>query len=262
MEFAKKSRCLKLQRYFIPEGNWQGDKLTITGDDAHHIIRVMRGNTGDELICNHPSGHAILGEITTLDQQQVTVSIVEKLHETVELPIHVTIAQGLPKGDKLEYVLQKGTELGASGFIPFTADRSVVKWDEKKSSKKMTRFAKIVKEASEQSHRNLIPQVTPIMNLDGLIEATKEYDVKIFAYEEETKTNHFRSFASIVSKLKSNQRIVVCIGPEGGFSNNEVTLLKESGFQSVRLGPRILRTETAPLYVLASISYQFEELGC
>lgn len=251
-----------MQRYFVPEGNWQSDELVISGDDAHHIIRVMRGNIGDKLICNHPSGHAILGEITNLNQQQVTVSIGEELHETVELPIYVTIAQGLPKGDKLEYVLQKGTELGASGFIPFTADRSVVKWDEKKSSKKMARFAKIVKEASEQSHRNRIPQISSVLNVDGLIEATKEYDVKMFAYEEEAKTNHFQSFAAIVSKLKLYQKIVVCIGPEGGFSDSEVTLLKENDFQSVRLGPRILRTETAPLYVLASISYQFEELGC
>lgn len=251
-----------MQRYFVPEGNWLDDKFTITGDDAHHIIRVMRGNIGDELIGNHPSGYAVLGEIIAIEQQHVTALIKKKLEEKVELPVHVTIAQGLPKGDKLEYVLQKGTELGASEFIPFAADRSVVKWDAKKASKKMARFAKIVKEASEQSHRNLIPEITSIMNIDELITATKEYDVKIFAYEEEAKTNHFQSFASIVSKLKSNQRIVVCIGPEGGFSGEEATLLRENGFQSVRLGPRILRTETAPLYILASISYQFEELGC
>lgn len=251
-----------MQRYFVPESNWQDDKLTITGDDAHHIIRVMRGNLGDELICNHPSGYAVLGEISHIDQQRVTVFILKILEEKVELPVHVTIAQGLPKGDKLEYVLQKGTELGASQFIPFSADRSVVKWDAKKSSKKMARFAKIVKEASEQSHRNLVPRITSIMNVDRLIEETKEYDMKIFAYEEEAKTNQFQSFASVIKKLDLNQRLVVCIGPEGGFSENEVTLLKENGFQSVRLGPRILRTETAPLYILASISYQFEELGC
>lgn len=251
-----------MQRYFVPEDNWQDDALVITGDDAHHIIRVMRGVIGDKLIGNHPSGYAVFGKITAIDQQQVTVRILEKLQEKVELPIQVTIAQGLPKGDKLEYVMQKGTELGASEFIPFSADRSVVKWDAKKSSKKMTRFAKIVKEASEQSHRNLIPRITSIMNIDGLIASTKEYDVKIFAYEEEAKTNHFQSFAQVLSELKLNQRIVACIGPEGGFSANEVTRLKENGFQSVRLGPRILRTETAPLYILASISYQFEELGC
>lgn len=253
---------LQLQRYFVPEDNWQDDQLTITGDDAHHVIRVMRGNIGDKMICNHPSGYAILGEIIAIEQQLVMVAIKEKLQETVELPVHITIAQGLPKGDKLEYVLQKGTELGAAQFIPFSADRSVVKWDEKKASKKMSRFAKIVKEASEQSHRNRVPEVTSVMTVDKLITETKEYDVKIFAYEEEAKTDHFVSFASVVSKLKTKQQIVVCIGPEGGFSDHEVTILKENDFKSVRLGPRILRTETAPLYVLASISYQLEELGC
>ncbi|WP_404453060.1 16S rRNA (uracil(1498)-N(3))-methyltransferase [Virgibacillus necropolis] len=251
-----------MQRYFVPEGNWEDDELIITGDDSHHVIRVMRGDIGDKMICNHPSGYAVLGEIISIDQQCVTLSIKERLQETVELPVQVTIAQGLPKGDKLEYVLQKGTELGASCFIPFSAERSVVKWDEKKASKKMSRFAKIVKEASEQSHRNRIPQVTRVMNIEGLIAETDEYDVKIFAYEEEAKTDHFVTFASILTRLKSSQRIVVCIGPEGGFSGNEVALLKENGFKSVRLGPRILRTETAPIYVLACISYQFEELGC
>ncbi|MFZ3576495.1 16S rRNA (uracil(1498)-N(3))-methyltransferase [Virgibacillus sp. DJP39] len=250
-----------MQRYFVPEENWEEDRLIITGDDAHHVIRVMRGSVGDKIICNHPSGYAVLGELVTIDDN-VTVSIVKFLQETVELPIHVTIAQGLPKGDKLEYVLQKGTELGASRFIPFTADRSVVKWDQKKASKKMTRFAKITKEASEQSHRNRIPQISSVMSLKELIEDTKDYDVKIFAYEEEAKTDSFVSYASVISKLKSKQKIIVCIGPEGGFSNNEVDLLKENNFLSVRIGPRILRTETASLYVLASISYQFEELGC
>ncbi|ASN07350.1 16S rRNA (uracil(1498)-N(3))-methyltransferase [Virgibacillus necropolis] len=251
-----------MQRYFVPEGNWQDEKLIISGDDAHHVIRVMRGNIGDKVICNHPSGYAVFGEIESIDQHNVTVLITERLRETVELPVHVTIAHGLPKGDKLEYVLQKGTELGASEFIPFSADRSVVKWDEKKAAKKLSRFAKIVKEASEQSHRNRIPNVTPIMSINGLIDETNEFDVKIFAYENEAKTDRFVSFASVLSRLKTDQQIVVCIGPEGGFSDNEVTLLKKNDFQSVRLGPRILRTETAPLYVLASISYQFEELGC
>lgn len=251
-----------MQRYFIPAENWNGHNIKIIGDDAHHIIRVMRGEIGEEIICNHPSGSAVVGEIIKIDHQQVTVLIKEKIDETVEMPVHVTIAQGLPKGDKLEYVLQKGTELGASEFIPFSADRSVVKWDEKKASKKMSRFAKIVKEASEQSHRNRIPEVASVMKINNLIEVTQGYDVKIFAYEEEAKTDTFVSFASILSALKMNQRIIICIGPEGGFSDKEVSLLKENDFKSVRLGPRILRTETASLYALASISYQFEELGC
>ncbi|WP_430785171.1 16S rRNA (uracil(1498)-N(3))-methyltransferase [Virgibacillus flavescens] len=251
-----------MQRYFVPEDQWENNNLIISGDDAHHITRVMRGNTGDKLICNHPNGYAVLGEITSLEQERVSVLILESIEESVELPVSVTIAQGLPKGDKLEHVLQKGTELGAFKFIPFSADRSIVKWDEKKASKKMFRFAKIVKEASEQSHRNRIPDVTPVMKIEQLIAESKEYDVKIFAYEEEAKTKEFVSFASVINQLKSDQRIIVCIGPEGGFSDMEVSLLKENNFKSVRLGPRILRTETASLYVLASISYQLEELGC
>ncbi|MUK87081.1 16S rRNA (uracil(1498)-N(3))-methyltransferase [Ornithinibacillus sp. L9] len=251
-----------MQRYFIPAEGWQDQYVTISGDDAHHIIRVMRYQKDDQIICNHPDTNAAICRITEIEDGVVYLVIEKWLDENVELPVQVTIAQGLPKGDKLDLVLQKGTELGAYGFIPFKADRSVVKWDNKKEKKKQERFTKIVKEASEQSHRNRIPVVYNPMNLTELIEESAHYSVKIFAYEEEAKVSEYLSFSKIVSQLSKKDRVLVCIGPEGGFSLDEVEKLKTHGFMAVRLGPRILRTETAPLYVLASISYHTEELGC
>lgn len=251
-----------LQRYFVPAVNWREDEVIISGDDAHHIMRVMRNQEGNKLICNHPEGRAALCKITVLDNEIVHASIEEWLSEMTELPVDVTIAQGLPKGDKLELVLQKGTELGASTFIPVQAERSVVVWDTKKTEKKLQRYSKIVKEASEQSHRNKLPHINPVTTTDKLIKESVAYDMKLFAYEEEAKTADFQSFGTIIDKLEVGNRVLVCIGPEGGFSEKEANDLKQNGFLSVRLGPRILRTETAALYVLASISYHLEELRC
>mgnify|MGYP001289221199 CR=1 FL=1 len=251
-----------MQRYFIPEANWEIDEVLITGQDAHHISRVMRKKIGDFVICNHPNGKAAKCQLAVIDKQTVKAKIIEWINDTSELPIHVTIAQGLPKGDKIEYVLQKGTELGAKEFIVYNADHTIVRWDHKKTEKKIHRFNKIVKEASEQSRRNNIPYIHPLANIDYLVEKSNGYDVKIFAYEDEAKTNQFHSLANELRRLQVNGRLFACIGPEGGFSEQEVHILKSIGFAPVRLGPRILRTETAALYLLSSISYHFEELGC
>lgn len=249
-----------LQRYFVPSENWTDNRVIITDDDAHHINRVIRSRTGDEIICNHPNGKAAVCRITGIEKEKVDTTISEWLEESVEPLIDVTIAQGLPKSDKLEFVLQKGTELGAAAFIPVQADRSVVIWDEKKAEKKMKRYAKIIKEASEQSHRNKIPTVKNVTPLTKLVSESNDYDIKLFAYEEEAKTVDFQSFGKAVSTMRPGDRILIVIGPEGGFSSREAESLKQNKFIPVRLGPRILRTETASLYALASISYHFEEL--
>lgn len=253
---------IELQRYFISSSDFQDNNVVITGDDVHHISRVMRNSVGNKIICNNEHGKAARCRITNIEERAVHAVIEEWLDETVELPVHVAIAQGIPKGDKFELILQKGTELGASSFIPFQAERSVSIWDSKKTEKKLKRFKKIVKEAGEQSHRNKIPTIEQTMSIKSLIDIGKDYDVKIFAFEEEAKVSNPQSFGTILNGLQSKQSLLVCIGPEGGFSQKEADLLKENGFHSVRLGPRILRTETAALYVLASISYHFEEMRC
>lgn len=252
----------KLQRYFIPSSDFEGDQVFIKGDDVHHIIRVMRNKVGDHIICNNDHAQAALCRIIEMKDDAVYAIVEKWLDESVELPVAVTIAQGIPKGDKFELILQKGTELGADSFIPFQAERSVAVWDPKKLEKKMKRFNKIVKEASEQSHRNKVPAIDNAMSIQALIEESKNFNVKLFAYEEEAKVSDYKSFGTIINALLPNQSLLVCIGPEGGFSLKEAELLKEEGFHPVRLGPRILRTETAALYVLASISYHFEELRC
>ncbi|MEI3613334.1 16S rRNA (uracil(1498)-N(3))-methyltransferase [Pseudogracilibacillus sp. SO30301A] len=251
-----------MQRYFIPKANWSNEFIDITDDDAHHINRVMRFKQGDKIICAHPDGKAAICQIIYLEKNKVKVEIKEWLDTNSELPVHVAIAQGLTKGNKLELIFQKGTELGAQKFCLFEADRSIVKWDKKKSEQKLKRYRKIIKEASEQCHRNQSPILEEPNSLLEIVEKSTNYDVKLFAYEEEAKVDNYSSFGAVLSQVKENEKLLIFIGPEGGFSIEEAMFLKDNNFVPIRLGKRILRTETASLYALASISYHFEELRC
>lgn len=250
-----------MQRYFVSSENWKDDVVTITGDDAKHILKVMRMQVGDHFICCDNKGRTSLCEIIEVDGTEVETKIVNDIEKSAELPVSVTIAQGLPKGDKLEYIIQKGTELGALSFFPFSADRSVVKWDDKKAVKKKERLEKIAKEAAEQSHRNRVPVILNPGSFSDLLKMAEQYKIKIVAFEEEAKQNEISKFASALSSADLGDSILCVIGPEGGISDKEATLLSDHGFVLCGLGPRILRTETAPLYLLSAISYHFELKG-
>lgn len=245
-----------MQRYFVKE--CVGEQFIITGEDHHHITRVMRLKDNDQILCTTLDGRSAVCSIAEITGENVIANVVKWVEGTSELPIKVTIASGLPKGDKLEWVIQKGTELGADKFIPFTAARSVVKWDEKKSAKKVERWQKIAKEAAEQSHRSHIPVVEHPNSLKLLLEASIKFDYKLIAYEEDAKQGEVSILANVLEKMQEGQSLIIVFGPEGGLTEEEVSLLRENGFMSCGLGPRILRTETAPLYVLSAVSYHFE----
>ncbi|WP_117169180.1 16S rRNA (uracil(1498)-N(3))-methyltransferase [Paraliobacillus sediminis] len=249
-----------MQRYFVTASGWSDAHVTITDDAIHHITRVMRMEIGDKIICNHSEGKAAICVIKTISEERIVTEIVEWQNQTVELPVRVTIAQGLPKGDKLELILQKGTELGAAAFIPLQAERSIVKWDNKKANKKNERFKKIIKEASEQSHRTLLPKMEKVASLQDVILMSASFEHKLVAYEETARDLPTNKLSHFLNQMAPSDQVLLCIGPEGGFSQKEINELHNADFQSIRLGPRILRTETAALYALASISYHFEEL--
>lgn len=247
-----------MQRYFVSKEQMSHSSVTITGDDVKHIAKVMRMQVGDRIICCNNEGETAICEIREITQSSVRAVIVEQIQEKRELPIKIIIAQALPKGDKLEYVIQKGTELGATQFLLFQGDRSVVKWDGKKGDKKLERYCKIAKEAAEQSHRNIIPQVNFIQSLKEIILRASFYTKKIFAYEEMGKRLEHWGLKESFQQLKAGDSLLIVIGPEGGLSEKEVEFLLANDFLACSLGPRILRTETAALYVLAAASYHFE----
>lgn len=250
-----------MQRYFIVEklkDDYQSTEIILTGEQHHHIVRVMRMEIGDQVYLVFPEHKAIIAKIKHIENESVTLVWVSDENSQKELPIQVSIASGLPKGDKLDYIIQKGTELGASFFIPFQASYSITKWDKKKSEKKLVRLKKIAQEAAEQSHRTRIPEVMSVISFKELLNLSTSYDACIVAYEESAKEGESLNFSKTLNELQPNDRVLLVFGPEGGLSREEIERLTEFGMKICSLGPRILRTETAPLYALAAISYHFE----
>ncbi|WP_025784797.1 16S rRNA (uracil(1498)-N(3))-methyltransferase [Sporosarcina sp. D27] len=246
-----------MQRYFLDQPFKEDGFATITGEDEKHITRVMRMREGEEICCVS-EGVGRIATIHRIDDNGVTVQDTGRASSTSELPVQVTLACGLPKGDKLELIAQKGTELGMTGIIPFQAERSIVKWDEKKGDKKTARLRKIAKEAAEQSHRTVIPNISEPLAFKEILKQAESFDVCLFADEEEAKEGTSKRIAVRLEKVYHGQSILVLFGPEGGLSRAEAEILRNAGFLPVSLGPRILRTETAPLYVLSAMSYEFE----
>lgn len=247
-----------MQRYFLHEPFNENKEITITGENARHISKVMRMTSGDRIIVVS-NNIASICEILSVGQEIVVKQTGETIPSS-EMPIQVHIACGLPKGDKLEFIAQKGTELGMYALIPFSAERSIVKWDEKKGEKKTERLQKIAQEAAEQSHRNHVPTISNPISFKQLINTLSNFDAVFIADEEDAKKEMRTRFADKLKKVYDNElkSILLIFGPEGGISRNEAQLLLNAGAETMSLGPRILRAETAPLYALSAISYEFE----
>jgi 16S rRNA (uracil1498-N3)-methyltransferase len=246
-----------LQRYFLQNPFDSEGNAEISGDDGKHIVRVMRMTTDDQLVAVS-NGDAFISTITEVLADGVLIHQQDGPLKTSELPVHVTIACGLPKGDKLDLITQKATELGMSGLIPFEAERSIVKWDDKKGGKKVERLRKIAKEAAEQCHRTVVPEVETPYSFKQLIAVARDYDVLLFADEEDAKSGNPHRIAERLKNVYHKQTVLAVFGPEGGLSRSEAEVLRSAGFLPIALGPRILRTETAPLYLLSAMSYEFE----
>lgn len=234
-----------MQRYFKDTNL---DIFDLSNDDSYHIIKVMRNKIGDkiEVVIDKKLYICEIIQINDL----VTVKRVEEVECNSELPCYVTIAQSLVKEQKMDLILQKSCELGVSEIIPINTTRSIVKLD-KKETKKVERWNKILKEASEQSKRIVIPKINEIMDIKDIVKL--DYDIKILCTVNELSM----SLKEVLEKNLHDLKILLVIGPEGGFTDTEEKILIENGFISTSFGSRVLRTETASLYALSIINYIF-----
>lgn len=235
-----------MQRYF--SSSKENNKLFLINDDIYHITRVMRMEDDDkiEVIYN---GDLYICNVITKDLPWV--SIVSK-EEGIAENKEIILAVPLLKEQKMDLVLQKATELGVAKIIPVIMERSIVKLDSSKELKKIDRWSKICKEASEQSKRNSIPTITNIMTLKELV---KEDGIKIVCSTVE-KENNLKKF---LTEHKNYDKIIIVVGPEGGISPNEEEYLVNEGFTRVSLGKRIMRVETVPIFILSALNYEFME---
>ena len=236
-----------MQRYFANID--QNFTVHFSNDDEHHILHVMRMKKGDEIEVVS-DGKVFLCRIDKTNP--LVVSIIHEIVNDVEIKEDITLLCALTKGDKIDLVLQKATELGVKKVALITSERTVVSYDNKDIDKKLARFSKIMKEASEQSHRVIVPELLGIFNLKNLPKEAFS-DINYVAYEKDaSKTDE------MFGGLTKGKSISVLVGPEGGFSEQEINNLVEQGFIRTSLGKRILRAETAAIYALSVLGYLLE----
>ena len=245
-----------MQRYFV-KGivSETSHSLEFSKEQIHQLKKVMRMKVEDQFEIVDENSTLAIVELVCLEPFEVRV--IKTLNQKVELPVFTAIAVGL---SKLDWIVQKATELGVNEIIPIEMSRNVVKWNKDKASKKTERLQKIAEEASEQSHRLKVPFVSEVMTIDSLIEYTKPYHQRLIAYEEAAKEGETVQLVKSLQALKEGEKIVFVFGPEGGIDEKEVAKLQMNEFHTCSLGPRILRAETAPLYALSALSYQCELL--
>ncbi|MGI6265213.1 MAG: 16S rRNA (uracil(1498)-N(3))-methyltransferase [Acutalibacteraceae bacterium] len=222
-----------------------GDTARITGADAHHIGRVLRMRIGEELTVCDTRGWDYTGPISSITPQEVTVTIERRQPTTSEPTLSVTLYQGLPKSDKLEWIIQKAVELGVTRVVPVVTARSIAKADADKADKKRERWQRIAAEAAGQSGRGIIPAVEAPLSWKHMIKELSPSQTLVF-YEGGGKPLSERIDPS-------HTQLAILIGPEGGFSPEEIDELTAMGVTPATLGKRILRCETAPIAALSAI---------
>lgn len=240
-----------MQQYFIK--GFASSPVTIEDKEtSKHMFQVMRLKEDDEVTLVFDDGIKRLARVVEVEARQF--ELVEELADNVELPVQVTIASGFPKGDKLEFITQKVTELGASQIWAFPADWSVAKWDGKKLGKKVEKLEKIALGAAEQSKRNLVPSITLFEKKVDFLAQLDQFDRIVVAYEESAKEGETAALIQSLTGLEAGGQLLLIFGPEGGLSPAEIESFAAKGAVLAGLGPRILRAETAPLFALSAVS--------
>ncbi|MBF1260628.1 MAG: 16S rRNA (uracil(1498)-N(3))-methyltransferase [Lachnoanaerobaculum sp.] len=244
-----------MYHFFVSEEQINGENAYIEGSDVNHIANVLRMKPGEELLISVKGDWDYLCKIVDIETDRVNLKVLESMEQR-ELPVNITLLQGIPKSDKLEMIIQKAVELGVSEIIPVKTKRVVVKIDEKKVDTKVNRWNAIAESAAKQSKRSIIPKVYEPMSIDNALEIVKDFGVKLIPYENADGIDKTRKILDNMDKTKN---IAVFIGPEGGFEESEVERIKNSGFEVITLGKRILRTETAGLALLSNIMIRLED---
>lgn len=242
-----------MPKFFTSHENIKGNTIIIDSEDAAHITKVLRLGREDIITVCDGKGTDYIVKISEIESNRIICDVEDKKKCETESELEVTLYQGLPKGSKMDYIIQKTTELGIKRIVPVAMSRCVVKLENKKAEeKKQQRWQKIAAEAAKQSGRGIIPEVAMPVTLDRAIEELKSKDLAFAPYECE-ENNRIRDVLTSETDIKSAGFI---IGPEGGFDLTEIEKIKESGIKPVTLGKRILRTETAGEAVLAMVMYE------
>ncbi|GAB6169639.1 16S rRNA (uracil(1498)-N(3))-methyltransferase [Clostridium carnis] len=251
-----------MHKFFAPKENFSEYEGKILGDDVKHIYKVLRLTEGEKVVLNNCEGSEFLGEIKSVSKQEVIVSILENLDINNESTVKIHLFQGLPKSQKMDLIVQKGTELGIHEFIPTLTSRVDVKL--KGEFKKLDRLNRIVLEAAKQSKRSIIPKVLEPVEFNDVLLKINDMDLMLVPYENAENFGIKTLFKELKEKnidLSCIKNIGILVGPEGGFEIDEINNLKEKGAYIITLGSRILRTETAGFVATSLLQYELGDLG-
>ena len=247
-----------MYRFFVKQEqiDMKEKKIHITGSDVNHIKNVLRMRQGETILISAGDNLEYTCLVSEMEAEEVIADISYVQEVGMELPSKIYLFQGLPKSDKMELIIQKAVELGVAEIVPMATKRAVVKLDAKKAAKKVQRWNEIAKSAAKQSKRGLIPEVKPVMSFKEAVEYGKSMDMLLIPYEDAKGIAHSRE---VVETVKDKKSLGIYIGPEGGFSEEEVSLAMKAGAEPVTLGHRILRTETAGMTLLSILMFMLEE---
>ncbi|MCR1933853.1 16S rRNA (uracil(1498)-N(3))-methyltransferase [Clostridium tepidum] len=249
-----------MHKFFVPAENIIDKKAIINGDDVKHIYKVLRLKCGDSININNCQGKEYKGEIEHIDKKSVVVKIINQVEVNNESPLNIYLYQGLPKSTKMDLIVQKSTELGIKEIIPILTERVEVKTT-LKEFKKIDRWNRIALEACKQCKRTLIPSVKEPLEFNNLLEEIKSMDLIVVPYESKHNYGIKSLIKNIQYKKESIKNIGIVIGPEGGFEESEIRALEKIKAETVTLGPRIFRTETAGIVCASIILYELGDLG-
>jgi len=246
-----------MHQFFVESGQVSQTEIEIIGNDVNHVKNVLRMKQGEHVRISDEAGETWFCELDTIKEQKVTARILYKEKENSELPSKIYLFQGLPKGDKMEWIIQKTVELGVFEVIPVAMRNCVVKLDEKKAASKVKRWQTIAESAAKQAKRSLIPNIHPVMDFKGALEYAKDFELNLLPYENESGMGYTRQ---IIGNMDHPQNIGVFIGPEGGFAQTEIDeVMENENIKRLSLGKRILRTETAGITMLSILLYHLED---
>ncbi|MFH5811544.1 RsmE family RNA methyltransferase [Companilactobacillus sp. FL22-1] len=245
-----------MEQYFVKNKIKDTNYLVDDLETYKHVIKVLRHKKGDVINLVDVDQNLFHATIVGIDNDHQSFETTTQLldNPTTEMPLDVTVACSLSKKDKIEWITQKSTELGAKRIIFFDSKYSIMKWKPNVVEKKLARLNEIAKNASQQSKRRIIPEVIYLDKLSNLLQYKAE--TNLVAYEESAKNGEISQLAQSLDEFPKS--IVCTFGPEGGFSEDEIAFLNQADFLSVGLGPRIMRAETAPMYFLSVLSYKYE----
>ncbi len=243
-----------MPKFFFDPRTARDGIVTLEGENAKHLLKVLRVREGDGLILCDGESFDYDATVRSVGKDSLEVYLTKKYENPAEPNIRITLFQGLPKGDKLSYITEKAVEAGVCEVAPVLMKRSVARSDKKEFAKKVQRYQKIAESAAKQSNRGKIPVFSGLHDLKDVVARVGEFDLALLPYECESE----HSLKNTLRAFPDARRIAVIIGPEGGFDGEEVDLLCDAGFRSVSLGTRILRTETAGIASLFQILYEYE----